>query len=154
MTDQTMPAEGQEDPQEPLAVPAGTDAPPELVEGSQSYPDVFSREYVVALRQEAAEARVRAKRTDDLAARLILEIASGTGRLADPTDFPVNAELIPEFLGEDGLPDRTLIHEAVARLLAAKPHLAKPVFGDVGQGSFAGITEGPGLGSMLRQAAG
>jgi len=117
-------------------------------------PDVFQRDYVEQLRAEAAANRVKAKRADDLAARLVLAIAEGTGKLIDASDLAVSAEVLPEFMDDDGMPDEAKVQEAVARLIAARPHLARPVFaGDVGQG-VTGITEaGPGLGAMLRQAA-
>ena len=50
--------------------------------------ETFTREYVQRLRDEAAGHRVKAKRADALAARLVTAQAALTGKLADPTDLP------------------------------------------------------------------
>ena len=101
----------------------------------------FDREYVEKLRKESQGYRERAKtaesrvaelddaqtRADGYARELFTARVTATGRLADPTDLPFNAELLdsPDALGQ-----------AVTDLLAAKPHLAsrKPAWGDVGAG--------------------
>lgn len=77
--------------------------------------DTFPREYVERLRRENAESRTKAKRADDLAARVFrLEVAA-TGRLADPADLPY---------ADDLLEDPEALTAAIDALLAAKPHLA------------------------------
>lgn len=150
-----VPAESSEGVQEVVVAIDGPDVPLDPAEPLEGQGTTFPLAYVQQLRQENAEARVRAKRADALATRLILSIAEGTGQLIDPSDLAVSAEVLPEFLGDDGLPDITKVHDAVARLIAAKPHLAKPVYAaDVGQGVQHRADVGPGLGAMLRQAAG
>lgn len=106
----------------PDETPAETPAPDETPEDG----DTFPREYVERLRRENAESRTKAKRADDLAARVFrLEVAA-TGRLADPADLPYAEDLIdnPEALTA-----------AIDALLTAKPHLAsrRPT-GSVDQG--------------------
>lgn len=88
--------------------------------------DTFPRSYVDKLRKEAADARVKVKDRDDLAARLHTQLVAANGRLADPSDLPFD---------EAHLEDADALNAAVDDLLARKPHLAsrRPV-GDVGQG--------------------
>ena len=77
--------------------------------------DTFPREYVERLRRESAEHRTRAKRADDLAARVFrLEVAA-TGRLADPADLAFDEAL---------LDDPAALTAAIDDLLSRKPHLA------------------------------
>ena len=119
------------------------------MDGSEgkSGPDTFDRAYVESLRAEAAKHRVNSRRADALAMRLVLAIAEGTGHLADPTDLALTAELLPDLMDDDGLPDRAKVHELIARTLAAKPHLGRvrPI-GDVGQGVGGTAETGPGWG--------
>lgn len=108
-------------------------------------PETFPRAYVEELRQEAADARVKAKRADDLAARLHVALTAATGRLADPSDLPF----------EDAhLDDPQALTTALDQLLVRKPHLAnrKPR-GDVGQGATSTNSSAVDLGSLLRQRA-
>ncbi|MDP1879087.1 MAG: hypothetical protein Q8M17_16180 [Actinomycetota bacterium] len=84
-------------------------------------PETFGREYVASLRAEAAEARVRAKRTDEANARLAAAYAASTGRLVDAEALAYTDDL----LGDDGLVDRDKVGAAVDVLVAAKPYLAK-----------------------------
>ena len=123
------------DPQEP---PQGEPTP-------EGEPETFTREYVQELRDEAAKARVRAKRADDLAQEVFYSRVSALGRLADATDLPYDEAL---------LEDRAAMEAAVDALIAAKPHLAdrRPV-GSVDQGA----RDEPGsvdLAGMLRARAG
>ena len=111
----------------------------------ETEPETFPLDYVQRLRQEAADARVKAKRTDTLATRLHAALVSATGRLADPSDLPF----------DDGhLEDADALKAAIDALLVAKPHLAnrKPR-GDVGQGQSGGSGT-VDLAGMLRQGAG
>ncbi len=114
-------------------------------------PDTFGREYVQQLRDEAAGHRVKAKRVDALAARLVTAHAAATGRLADPSDLPYDEALCDE----DGVPDEQRVRAAVDELLERKPHLAsrRPV-GDVGQGARPGELAGVSLAGLLRAGAG
>lgn len=90
-------------------------------------PDVFPREYVEKLRKENADARVKAKRADELAQRLQVALVAADGRLADPHDLPFNA---------DYLDDADLLAQAIGELVATRPGLkAQQVRGDVGAGA-------------------
>jgi hypothetical protein len=117
---------------------------------AENEPETFDRAYVENLRAEAAEHRVKGKRADAIAARLVTSLAASTGRLADPSDLPYDAAL----LDDDGVPDAAKVTEAVEALLAAKPHLAsrRPT-GDVGQGA-RGEADGVSLAALLRAGAG
>lgn len=90
--------------------------------GTEEEPETFPRDYVEQLRAEAAEARVRAKRADDLARRLLEATVreATTGILADPTDLPVGDDLYDE----DGYPDPDTVRTAATELVERKPHLA------------------------------
>lgn len=123
------------DPEEPVDKPTET---------TTDGPETFPREYVERLRTEAAEARVKAKRADDLAHRLHGALVAATGRLADPTDLPFD---------ETHLDDETALDAALDELLARKPHLAaRTPRGDVGQGVTSTST-GVDLAGMLRARA-
>lgn len=90
-------------------------------------PETFSREYVEKLRQENGKYQQRAGESDSLAKRLHTELVRATGRLADPTDLPFDA---------DHLADADKMAADIEDLLARKPHLAtrRPV-GEIGQGA-------------------
>lgn len=132
-------------------VPAGTTVPDTEVSTivdtteEEAEPETFPLDYVQKLRQEAADARVKAKRTDDLAARLHTALVAATGRLADPTDMPFD---------EAHLDNQESLNSALDALLLAKPHLAnrKPR-GNVGQGESGGSGTFD-LAGLLRQRAG
>ncbi|MBZ4498038.1 hypothetical protein [Dermacoccus sp. Tok2021] len=106
--------------------------------------ETFPREYVEKLRKENADARVKAKRADDLAARLHTALVAATGRLADPSDLPFD---------DAHLEDEDALNAAVDALLARKPHLAsrRPV-GSIGQGATA-PADSVSLAGILRQNA-
>lgn len=106
--------------------------------------ETFPREYVEKLRKEAADARVKAKRADDLAARLHTALVAATGRLADPSDLPFD---------DSHLEDAYALNAAVDALLARKPHLAsrRPV-GSIGQGATA-PADSVSLAGILRHNA-
>lgn len=121
------------------------DGSPEVTEEpGQEDPETFPKEYVVKLRREAADARVKAKRADDLAASLFTERVRATGRMADPSDLPFNADL---------LDDPDALTAAIDTLLANKPHLAsRTPRGNVGQGT-TGSGGDVDLAAMLRMGA-
>ncbi|TMS50971.1 hypothetical protein [Mycobacterium sp. DBP42] len=107
---------------------AQIDAPGEGSESeSEQDPETFSRDYVEKLRQENGKYRQRAQQADALATRLHTELVRATGRLADPTDLPFDA---------DHLADPDKLAGAIEDLLTAKPHLAarRPI-GEIGQGA-------------------
>ncbi len=120
------------------------ETPQEGQDGPQNDAETFPLAYVQKLRTEAAEARVKAKRADDLAASLFTERVRATGRMADPTDLPFNAGL---------LDDPDALTTAIDTLLASKPHLAsRTPRGNVGQGS-TGASGDVDLAALLRAGA-
>lgn len=124
------------EPTEPTVEVDDTTIETEVPEEPQSdEPDMFPRQVVEDLRKENGKYRQRAQQTDALAARLHTELVRATGRLADPTDLPFDAEHLDD-------PDKLVA--AIDELLEAKPHLAtrRPT-GDIGQGQ-----RGPASGSF------
>jgi hypothetical protein len=110
--------------------------------------DTFDRAYVEKLRKESAGYRDKAKsaegNTDALSKRLHTALVAATGRLADPSDLPYDAEHLDA-------PAR--LATAIDELLAAKPHLkARKVTGDVGLGR-RDSAEVVDLAAMLRARA-
>jgi len=96
-------------------------------DADQDDAETFPRSYVERLRRENKRYRDQAGRADNYAQRLHAELVRATGRLADPTDLPFDAE----HLADDG----AALTDAIDALLDAKPHLAarRPA-GDIGQG--------------------
>ena len=114
-------------------------------ETPQNAPETFPREYVENLRQEAADARVKAKKADELAQALFVARVAATGRLAGPTDLPFNADL---------LDDADALNAAIDALLDAKPHLAsRTPRGNIGQGPTGADTGTVDLAALLRAGA-
>lgn len=134
--DATGDEEGTQNARTPEGV-ATADAPEDDAE-------TFPREYVEKLRKENADARVKAKRADDLAARLHTALVAATGRLADPSDLPFD---------DAHLEDEDALNAAVDALLARKPHLAsrRPA-GSIGQGATA-PADSVSLAGILRHNA-
>ncbi len=118
------------------------EAPPEGAEPEQ---DTFPRSYVEKLRQEAAEARVKAKKAADLAREVFTLRVAATGRLADPSDLPYDESLFN---------DPSKLDAAIDELVAQHPHYAarKPR-GDVGQGASRPDTGAVDLAAILRAGA-
>lgn len=107
--------------------------------------ETFPREYVEKLRQENGKYRQRASEADSLANRLHTELVRATGRLADPTDLPFDA---------DHVADAGKMSAAIDALLEAKPHLAaRRITGDIGQGA-QGDTGTVSLIDILRATSG
>lgn len=128
----------------PLAS-AATDADGSAPAGD-GQPETFPREYVEKLRQENADARVRAKATDTLRSEVVRLVAASTNLMADPSDLTPTDDMFDA----DGKPDVGKVTEAVKALLKAKPHLGRAVFGDVGQGQRStSATGGLSLGQVL-----
>jgi hypothetical protein len=121
------------------------EATQEAPEAAQDDPETFPREYVEKLRKEAAEARTRAKRADDLARELFAAKVTATGRLADPSDLAYDEALVA---------DSDALNAAIDALLTAKPHLAsRTPRGDVGQGPTGGDASHVDLAALLRAGA-
>ncbi|MGB0972986.1 MAG: hypothetical protein ACPGVG_18830, partial [Mycobacterium sp.] len=107
--------------------------------------DTFPREYVERLRRESQNYRERAAKGDTYAQRLHTELVRATGRLADATDLPFDA---------DHLDDPDTLAAAIDALIARKPHLAsRQPAGDIGQGPVSGNGSGVDLAAILRQKA-
>lgn len=114
-------------------------------DGAEDDPDTFPKSYVQQLRKESAGYRERAGQADQLAQRLHSALVAATGRLADPTDLPFDAE---------HLDDADKLAAAIDDLVARKPHLkSRRVVGDVGQGVGAPKAEDVNLADMLRARA-
>jgi hypothetical protein len=142
------PQDGPNDPAGGQGTGEGVQKPQDKI--TEDGPDTFDRAYVQRLRDEAAGHRVKAKRADALAQRLITAMAAKTNRLADPTDLAYSDDL----LDDDGLPDEAKVLDAVEELLAKKPHLAsrRPQDSDVGQGAQADA-DTVSLADLLRRGA-
>ncbi|OCB21298.1 hypothetical protein A5674_03270 [Mycobacterium malmoense] len=121
------------------------DDPQTVHDGEQSEPEpeTFPRSYVEDLRQENGKYRQRAQQADAYAQRLHTELVRATGRLADPTDLPFDAEHLDD-------PDK--LSNALDDLLASKPHLAsrRPT-GDIGQGDRGPASGAFSLLGMLKE---
>lgn len=89
---------------------------------ADSEPDTFSRDYVNKLRDEAAQHRLRAKRTDAANARLLDALIASDGRLLDPEALPLSDDL----LDDDGIVDPGKVADAVGSLVERKAYLLKP----------------------------
>ncbi len=140
----------QQQPDEPTVTEPETteapapDEPTENEPTPEPEPDTFPRAYVEDLRKENADYRTRAKAADDLAKRLHTELVRATGKLADPTDMPFDAEHLDD-------PDK--LTASIDQLLSAKPHLkARRVVGAVGQGE-SGTTTGVDLLGIMQGRA-
>lgn len=97
---------------------------PENVETEQEpdeSADTFPRSYVEKLRTEAKDNRHRAEtaeiRSDELTRQLFTMRVQATGKLADPTDLPYDAEL---------LADDDKLNAAVDELITKRPHYEPP----------------------------
>ncbi len=140
------PGNGPESDEHPEPAPEGREGSKAAQEGTdgESDAETFPREYVVKLRQEAADARVKAKDRDTLAERLHLALVAATGRLADPSDLVFD---------DEHLDNAEALDAAIDELLTRKPHLAsRRVVGDVGQGATGGGSD-VDLAGILRSAA-
>jgi hypothetical protein len=102
---------------------------------------MFPREYVEQLRKENADRRKRAEELEGRNARLVAGLLRAEvvadGRLADPADLLEGADAAA-LLDDDGAPDPEKVKAAVTELLGRKPHYAKRISGDVGQGARPG----------------
>lgn len=114
-------------------------------DGDGDQPETFPREYVEKLRKESAGYRERAQQADQLAQRLHTALVAATGRLADPTDLPFDAE---------HLDDPDALNAAIDALVERKPHLkSRRVVGDVGQGAGSVKAGQVNLAEILRARA-
>jgi len=134
MTDESTPDAPETTTEETPSPDAATDTNTDETPGTGE-PETFPREVVEELRKENGKYRQRAQQSDALAQRLHTELVRGTGRLADPTDLPFDAEHLDD-------PDK--LNGAITELLDSKPHLAtRRPSGDIGQGQ-----RGPAAGSF------
>lgn len=141
----TIEAPEVETSEEAPAEPEATTDPQEAPEAVTDETETFDRPYVEKLRKEAADARVRAKDRDTLAAALWTANVAATGRLADPTDLAMPEDADPL--------DVEALTTALDALLSQKPHLAsRRPRGNVGQGE-AGSTTTTDLAGILRSRA-
>jgi len=138
-------AEPEDHTAEVVTEPSDPPEPREKEDGDEA--KVYPEAYVKELRDEAAAARVRAKRVDAAEDKLrAAAIATATaGILTDPTDLTWSAELADE----DGWPDAEKITTAARELVEAKPHLGRPS-GDVGQGQRGDDHDHVSLTDLLR----
>ena len=124
--------------------PAAVEPPQDAPRPPQDAPETFPRAYVEQLRQEAADARVKAKRADAYAEQLFVARVAATGRLADPSDLPFDLALVDDHPG---------LEAAIDALLATKPHLAsRTPRGNIGQGTTAS-PDTVDLAALLRRSA-
>lgn len=138
---QEAPQEAQEAQEAPQEAQDAQDDAQEAQEDAETFP----RAYVEKLRQEAADARVRAKRADDLARELFTARVAATGRLADPNDLPFDDAL---------LADLPALEAAIDELLADHPHYAaRRPRGDIGQGATGSDAGTVNLAGLLRARA-
>jgi hypothetical protein len=109
--------------------------------GSEGGAETFPREYVEQLRKENADRRKRAEELEGRNARLVAGLLRAEvvadGRLADPADL-LEGAAAAALVGEDLAPDPEKVKAAVTELLGRKPHYAKRISGDVGQGARPG----------------
>lgn len=111
--------------------PVETEAPSAEVVDEPEPAQTFDADYVKALRAEAAEYRVKAKRADALAQQALAALVTADGRLIDPSDLQYSEE----FAGKDGTLDTAAVRTAIDALIDAKPHLArKRPTGPIAQG--------------------
>lgn len=143
---------------EPPTEPVTPEEPTEPQEAAESPADgdTFSRAYVEQLRTENADARVRAKRADDLQARLLdAVVRDGVAGVLEDADDLRRHVTDAELLDDDGYPDTSKVRAAAEQLAAAKPHLAarRVPSGDVDQGARAEAAEPVSLAGILRERA-
>lgn len=123
--------------------PDTTEVAADEVTETPDEPETFPREVVEKLRQENGKYRQRASQADALAQRLHTELVRATGRLADPSDLPFDAE---------HLDDTDKLTAAIDELLDAKPHLAtRRPSGDIGQGQRGSTSEPFSLLGLLKE---
>lgn len=104
-------------------------------------------EQLADVRREAAGYRKKLREAEtelqQVKAELFHSRVAATGKLADPTDMPVDTEL---------LADDDELQAAIDSLLQDKPHLKARSFGNIGQGERP-APDPVSLGSILRNNA-
>ena len=144
MTEPNEPTEIDDEEQSRDTISTTEESPEDIGEPANTEPDTFPRSYVEDLRQENGKYRQRAQQGEVYAQRLHTELVRATGRLADPTDLPFDAE---------HLDDADKLSAAVDDLLARKPHLAnRRPMGEIGQGASPSVGT-VDLAAILRQQA-
>ncbi|TDK86276.1 hypothetical protein [Mycolicibacterium mucogenicum] len=116
---------------------------PDAAETTETHDDERQDDAQPSEVDHKAELDAANDRADRYARELFTARVTATGRLADPTDLPFNAEL---------LDSADALAEAIAALLAAKPHLAsrKPAWGDLGAGQTKTTDSGPTFADLFR----
>lgn len=109
-------------------------------------PDTFSREYVQALRKEAADHRARAKKVTDANARLMALHAEMDGRLINVGELSYSEDLVDD----SGLVDPQKVTRAIDALIEAKPYLRRSA-PPIAQGVMPQAPDEPSLFDLLRQ---
>lgn len=99
------------------------------------------------VRREAANYRTQLREAEtelqDVKAQLFAAKVSASGKFADPSDMPVDLDMVN---------DDAALYRAIDELLEHKPHLRARQFGNIGQGE-RGTAQGVSLGSILRNNA-
>jgi hypothetical protein len=112
--------------------------------GVEGGAETFPREYVEQLRKENADRRKRAEELEGRNAKLVAGLLRAEvvadGRLADPADLLDGADHTA-LLDDNGAPDPEKVKATVSALLARKPHYAKRISDDVGQGARPGSAD-------------
>jgi hypothetical protein len=121
-------------------------------EEQQQEPKTYDEEYVKGLRDEAAQARLKAKQATTLETALREAVVS---KVAGPIlQDTTTLEWSDEFNDENGMPNPDAIRKAAEALAAAKPTLSRvggPVMqGHRGEQSDAGAVD---LAGLLRAGA-
>ena len=150
-----MPQEAQKSPSDAPADDSGTETPPDTqgpekgAEGSESSSESFSREYVIQLRNESRENRLKAQRADFLATEVRrLSIREATrGILTDPESLSWSEDYADT---ETGLPDHDALRQAAQALAKERPWLSRPRGPLPGQGEHSTAPEGLSLSALLR----
>jgi hypothetical protein len=95
--------------------------------------------------QTALQEAGRSSSLPPLPTGLLLAAVREEGRLADPSDL-LDGAAHGVLLDDDGAPDPEKVKAANSELLARRPHYAKRIGGDVGQGARPGQAEQGAMG--------
>lgn len=133
-------------PAEPQDVTVVEDLPQRSTAEADAEPDTFPREYVQALRKEAADHRAKAKKVTDANARLMALHAEMDGRLINVSELAYTDDLVDD----SGLVDPQKVAQAIDALIESKPYLRKSA-PPISQGVMPRPPDEPSLFDLLRQ---